>query len=107
LQAQNYFTFADVAIEQKLYSKAIFKENSIIFGGRVSISSFLKNLFIVPVATKERSFFAAVGVRFIGSPHLVLSAGFEAMASPTAKFKIVRHLAQDPNRKLTLRGQKQ
>src|SRR6185312_12671269 len=30
-QAQNYFTFADVAIEQKLYSKAIFKENSYYF----------------------------------------------------------------------------
>jgi hypothetical protein len=52
-------------------------------------------------------FFFALGVRFIGSPQLVLSAGFEAMASPTAEFKIVPHLAQDPNRKLTLRGQKQ
>ena len=30
--------------------------------------------------------------------------GFEAMASPTAEFKIVPHLAQDPDRKLTQRG---
>jgi hypothetical protein len=44
-------------------------------------------LFRLP--QKKRSFFAAVGVRFIGSPQLVLSAGFEAMASPTAEFKIV------------------
>ena len=33
--------------------------------------------------------------------------GFEAMASPTAEFKIVPHLAQDRDCKLTLRGQKQ
>jgi len=36
----------------------------------------------------------------------VLSAGFEVMASPTAEFKIVSYLAQNPNRTLTLRGQK-
>ena len=61
LEAQNYFTFADVAIEQKLYSKAIFKENSYSFRRHVSISGFLKNLFTVPVAAKKKIIFLFVG----------------------------------------------
>jgi hypothetical protein len=33
------------------------------------------------------SCFATIGVPFLGSPQLVLGAGFEAIASPTAEYK--------------------
>jgi len=33
----------------------------------------------------KRKYFATFGVPFPGSPQLVLSVGFEAMASPTAE----------------------
>ena len=66
------------------------KKNCIIDHQHFSIAFFnIVSFFGIkhPKGSRYQRFFATVGLPFLGSPQLLLSAGFEAIASPTANHR--------------------